>query len=101
LQEIVESLGLIRAALARLEPGPTLVPLPVRAGEGTGLVESHRGEALHWLALDEAGLIRACFARDASWPLWPLLEAAMEGQPVADLPLCRASLNPSSHGVDL
>ncbi|MBC9206935.1 nickel-dependent hydrogenase large subunit [Roseomonas aerophila] len=101
LQEIVESLGLIRAALARLEPGPTLVSLPVQAGEGTGMVESHRGEALHWLTLDEAGLIRACFARDASWPLWPLLEAAMQGQAVADLPLCRASLNPSSHGVDL
>lgn len=101
LMEIVESLGLMRAALARLEPGPTLVSLPISAGEGSGMVESHRGETWHWLSLDEAGLIRACFARDASWPLWPLLEATMEGQPIADLPICRASLNPSSHGVDL
>ena len=101
LLEIVDSLGLIRASLARLEPGPTLVPLPVRPGEGHALVESHRGETFHWLALDDAGLIRASFARDASWPLWPLLEDSMAGQPIADLPLCRASLNPSSHGVDL
>jgi Ni,Fe-hydrogenase III large subunit len=101
LLEALESLGLIRAALARLEPGPTLVPLATRAGEGVGMVESARGEILHWVALDRGGLVRACFPRDPAWLHWPLLEAAMQGQPVSDLEVCRASLNPSAAGVDL
>lgn len=101
LRELPESLGLIRAALARLEPGPVLVPLPVGAGEGVGVVESPRGEALHWLALDEAGLIRACFARDPGWMHVPMLEAAVSGITLGDLPLVRASLNPSTSGMDL
>ena len=81
----------------------TSLPAPAGPEISTRLqVGATRSMALrNWLTLDEAGLIRACFARDASWPLWPLLEAAMQGQAVADLPLCRASLNPSSHGVDL
>jgi Ni,Fe-hydrogenase III large subunit len=101
LRELPESLGLVRAALARLEPGPVLLPLPVGAGEGLGLVESPRGEVLHWLALDGAGLIRASFARDPGWMHVPLLEAAMAGATLGDLPLLRASLNPSTSGIDL
>ncbi|MCG7359964.1 NADH-quinone oxidoreductase subunit C [Roseomonas sp. ACRSG] len=101
LRELPESLGLIRAALARLEPGPVLVPLPVAPGEGLGVVEAPRGEVLHWLALDEAGLIRAAFARDPGWMHVPLLEAAAPGTTLGDLPLVRASLNPSTSGMDL
>jgi Ni,Fe-hydrogenase III large subunit len=64
-------------------------------------VESPRGEVLHWLALDGAGLIRASFARDPGWMHVPLLEAAMAGATLGDLPLLRASLNPSTSGIDL
>jgi Ni,Fe-hydrogenase III large subunit len=101
LRELPESLGLVRAALARLEPGALLVPLPVGPGEGTGVAEAARGEVLHWLALDEAGLIRASFARDPAWMHVPLLEAAMAGGTLGDLPLVRASLNPAMGGMDL
>jgi Ni,Fe-hydrogenase III large subunit len=101
LRELPESLGLIRAALARLEPGPVLAPLPAGPGEGVGVVESPRGEVLHWLALDKAGLIRAAFARDPGWMHVPLLEAAVHGTTLGDLPLVRASLNPSTSGMDL
>jgi Ni,Fe-hydrogenase III large subunit len=101
LREMLESLGLIRAALARLEPGPILVALPDRPGEAVGLVESARGEVLHWLALDETGLIRGCFPRDPAWHHWPVLEAAMVGQPLCDLALCRASFNATVAGMDL
>ncbi|MBO1073593.1 hydrogenase large subunit [Roseomonas marmotae] len=101
LRELPESLGLIRAALARLEPGSIAVPLPVGTGEGLAVVESAHGEVLHWLALDQAGLIRACFPRDPAWMQAPLLEAAMIGEALGDLSLCRASINPSLRGIDL
>ena len=40
-------------------------------------------------------------ARDASWFQWPLLEAAIEGNIVADFPLCNKSFNCSYSGHDL
>lgn len=101
IEEIGHSLGLVREMLARLEPGETLAPLPARAGEGFGLVEGFRGEVLCWMALDEAGLIRSVFPRDPSWLQWPLLEAAMPGNILADFPLCNKSFNCSYSGVDL
>jgi Ni,Fe-hydrogenase III large subunit len=39
--------------------------------------------------------------RDASWFQWPLLEAAIEHNIVADFPLCNKSFNCSYSGVDL
>jgi putative thioredoxin len=47
------------------------------------------------------GLIRALFPRDPSWLQWPLLEAAIEDNIVADFPLCNKSFNCSYSGVDL
>ena len=40
-------------------------------------------------------------ARDASWFQWPLLEAAIEGNIVADFPLCNKSFNCSYSGHDM
>jgi Ni,Fe-hydrogenase III large subunit len=99
--ELKESIGLVRTLLARLEPGEIAVPLPQRGGEGIAAVESFRGEIVTWMALDDGGLIRAVFPRDPSWLQWPLLEAAVEGNIVADFPLCNKSFNCSYSGVDL
>ncbi|TCZ60953.1 hydrogenase large subunit [Roseicella aquatilis] len=101
IAEIGESLRLLRALLADLPEGAVQVPLPRRGGEGIGVVEGFRGDCLHWVALDEAGLVRAAFPRDPSWLQWPLLEAAIEGNIVADFPLCNKSFNCSYSGVDL
>jgi Ni,Fe-hydrogenase III large subunit len=102
LRELPESLGLVRAALARLdEPGALLTPLPVGRGEGIGMVEAPRGIALHWISLDDAGLIRAAFPRDPGWSQVPLVERAMQGETLVDLPLVQASLDPGTEGVDL
>ncbi len=38
---------------------------------------------------------------DPSWFQWPLLEAAIEGNIVADFPLCNKSFNCSYSGHDL
>ncbi|MBW6396285.1 hydrogenase expression protein HypE [Roseomonas sp. HJA6] len=99
--ELATSIGLVRRLLAELPPGETLVPLPSQAGEGVALIEGFRGECLAWVRLDEGGLIRGCFLRDPSWLQWPLLEAAIEGNIVADFPLCNKSFNCSYSGVDL
>ena len=73
----------------------------MRAGEGMALVEGFRGEILTWVRLGEDGLIQRCHPRDPSWFQWPLLEAAIEGNIVADFPLCNKSFNCSYSGVDL
>ncbi len=99
--EIEASLGLLYQLLDGLPPGPIHAPLPIRAGEGMALVEGFRGDVMHWLRLDDGGLIEACFARDPSWFHWPLLEAAVEGDIVADFPLINKSINASYSGVDL
>jgi Ni,Fe-hydrogenase III large subunit len=47
------------------------------------------------------GRLARVHARDASWFQWPLLEAAIEGNIVADFPLCNKSFNCSYSGHDL
>jgi Ni,Fe-hydrogenase III large subunit len=101
IAELRESIGLVRQIFAALEPGEMHAPLPQAGGEGIAAVEGFRGEILTWIALDDGGLIRAVFPRDPSWLQWPLLEAAVEGNIVADFPLCNKSFNCSYSGVDL
>jgi Ni,Fe-hydrogenase III large subunit len=101
IAELVESIGLARRLFAVLEPGEIQLPLPQQGGEGIAAVEGFRGEILTWVALDDGGLIRGVFPRDPSWLQWPLLEAAIEGNIVADFPLCNKSFNCSYSGVDL
>ena len=65
------------------------------------LVESFRGDILLWVRLRPDGTVDRCHARDPSWFQWPLLEAAIEGNIVADFPLCNKSFNCSYSGHDL
>ena len=50
---------------------------------------------------DGKGRVARCHLRDASWFQWPLLETAVEGNIVADFPLCNKSFNCSYSGHDL
>jgi Ni,Fe-hydrogenase III large subunit len=101
IAELKQSILLVRTMLAQLPPGDVSITLPQQRGEGVGMAEAFRGECLTWVALDDGGLIRAVFPRDASWLQWPLLEAAIEDNIVADFPLCNKSFNCSYSGVDL
>ena len=101
LREIQESLTLVDQILADLPEGPLLTRVQPAAAEGLGIVEGFRGDVLVWLRLDEAGTIRRCHPRDPSWFQWPLLETAIEGNIVADFPLCNKSFNCSYAGCDL
>ena len=98
--EIDASLGLIEQILDRLPDGPLLAALGARAGEGLALVEGFRGDVLAWVRMD-AGRVARAHLRDPSWFQWPLLEAAVLGNIVADFPLCNKSFNCAYSGHDL
>ncbi|WP_413874404.1 hydrogenase expression protein HypE [Albidovulum sp.] len=103
IREVEQSCSLITQILNGLPGGPVLASFDPagRSCEGLGLVEGFRGDILVWLALDDAGRIRRCHLRDPSWFQWPLLEAAIEGNIIADFPLCNKSFNCSYSGHDL
>lgn len=103
IREVEQSLKLIEQIVTRLPQGPTRVELPKvgEVREGLGLVEAFRGDVLVWLRLGPDGRIERCHLRDASWFQWPLLEACVEGNIVADFPLCNKSFNCSYSGHDL
>jgi Ni,Fe-hydrogenase III large subunit len=102
IREIEQSLALIEQILARLPGGAVLASLPPGGGgEAMALVEGFRGDILVWLRIGADGRIARCHLRDPSWFQWPLLEAAIEGNIVADFPLCNKSFNCSYSGHDL
>jgi len=101
--EVQQSFSIVEQCLGRLEPGPVLAELPItkKPTEGLGIVEGFRGDILVWLRLDARGRIARCHVRDPSWFQWPLLEAVIEGNIIADFPLCNKSFNCSYSGHDL
>jgi Ni,Fe-hydrogenase III large subunit len=102
IEEITQSLTIIEQCLERLQPGEIRTPLSGSGpGEGMALAEAFRGDVLVWLRIGKDGRIERCHLRDASWFQWPLLEAAIEGNIVADFPLCNKSFNCSYSGHDL
>lgn len=109
LLEIEESLSLITRLLETLPSGPVALDpgafAPDQAGdalrEGVALVEGFRGDIFAFVRLDPAGRVARAHLRDPSWFQWPLLEAAIEGNIVADFPLCNKSFNCSYAGHDL
>ena len=100
IREVEQSLALIDQILTALPDGPIACAVPDGSGEGLGFAESFRGEVLVWVRLAQ-GRIARCHLRDPSWLQWPLLEAAIEGNIVADFPLCNKSFNCSYAGHDL
>jgi Ni,Fe-hydrogenase III large subunit/Ni,Fe-hydrogenase III component G len=101
IREVEQSVSLLEQITEGLPAGPIRADLPRQAGEGIALVEGFRGDVLVWLRLGPDGTVARCHLRDPSWFQWPLLEAAIEGNIVADFPLCNKSFNCSYSGHDL
>jgi Ni,Fe-hydrogenase III large subunit len=99
-REIGQSLSLIEQILRGLPEGGIIAEMPVSSGEALTLTEAFRGDVLVWLRVNQ-GTVERCHIRDASWFQWPLLEAVVEGNIVADFPLCNKSFNCSYSGHDL
>jgi Ni,Fe-hydrogenase III large subunit len=103
VEEVQESIELIDKLLSSLPGGPIRVAMPGVTGpcEATVLIEGFRGDVLAYIRFASGGRIERCHLRDPSWFQWPLLEAAIEGNIVADFPLCNKSFNCSYSGHDL
>ena len=102
IEEIEQSLSLIEQMLDGLPAGDDArrgrAGRPGRGhGAGRSIPRRRAGLAAH----RRDGRIDRCHLRDASWFQWPLLEAAIEGNIVADFPLCNKSFNCSYSGHDL
>ncbi|HTM19749.1 MAG TPA: NADH-quinone oxidoreductase subunit C, partial [Kofleriaceae bacterium] len=91
--EAHESIRLVRALLARLEPGPVYTPLPESTAGGIGLAatESPRGASIHWLRLAGDGRIDRYHVRSASYANWPAVPIAALSAIVPDFPLVNKS----------
>jgi Ni,Fe-hydrogenase III large subunit len=102
IREVRESMKLIKGWLAGLPSGDVRLALPQMRTEteGVAMTEAFRGDVFAWVRLAQGRVARA-YARDASWFQWPLLEAAIENNIVADFPLCNKSFNCSYSGHDL
>jgi len=104
IKEVEQSVPIIEQLLDHLPGGPVrreLAAAPKQAVEGLALTESFRGDVLAWVRIGADGRVARCHLRDPSWFQWPLLEAAVEGNIVADFPLCNKSFNCSYSGHDL
>jgi Ni,Fe-hydrogenase III large subunit len=105
IEEVQQSLSLLAQLIANEPTGDLrlMPPTPSQpgGGEGLALIEGFRGDILAWVQLTADARIARCHLRDPSWMQWPLLEAAIEGNIVADFPLCNKSFNCSYSGHDL
>jgi len=103
IREAEQSLLLIDQILAGLPGGAIRAELPASgtSGQGLALVEGFRGDVLVWLRVGKDGRVEQSYLRDPSWFQWPLLEAVIENNIVADFPLCNKSFNCSYSGHDL
>src|SRR5712672_3076773 len=102
VREVEQSLALIDQILERLPQGPVRAQADQlrEPAEGMAIVEGFRGDVLAWLRVRD-GRVERCRLRDPSWFQWPLLEACIENNIVADFPLCNKSFNCSYSGQDL
>jgi len=102
IREVEQSLALIDQILRGLPAGAVRVAIDPgdAVREGLGMAEAFRGDVLVWMRL-EGGRVARCHLRDPSWFQWPLLEVVIEGNIVADFPLCNKSFNCSYSGHDL
>jgi len=101
VQEMHQSFRLVRQMLERMPGGEVRAALAAGSGEGTALIESFRGDIFAYVRLDADGRVARYHPRDPSWFQWPLLEACVENNIVADFPLCNKSFNCSYAGHDL
>ncbi|HEY4988100.1 MAG TPA: NADH-quinone oxidoreductase subunit C [Bradyrhizobium sp.] len=102
VREVEQSLSLIEQIMDRLPKGKLRANPRDRqeAREGAAMVEGFRGDVLAAVRLRD-GRVERCRLRDPSWFQWPLLEAVIENNIVADFPLCNKSFNCSYSGHDL
>jgi len=104
MDEIHESLRLVREIRARIPQGPiTAAPtrVPVAGEWALSAVEGWRGEILYFIMAGQDGAIHRCKVRDPSFVNWPAIQFAVLGNIIPDFPLINKSFNLSYAGNDL
>lgn len=95
IDEVEQSMELVRQLLylLKVEKSELKVDLgELKTLEGAwGISESPRGDNLQWLRLDAEGKIDRLFIRSASYPNWPALPIAVQGDIIPDFPLINKS----------
>jgi len=100
VQEIFDAVVIIRGVLNKLALGIIYNKMEYRDGYALSLVESPRGQSLHWVCIYN-GVIDRYKIRTASFCNWQSIEHAVPGNIVPDFPLINKSLNLSYAGTDL
>ncbi|SDG84816.1 Ni,Fe-hydrogenase III large subunit [Selenomonas sp. WCT3] len=93
IEEFQESLRMVSQLLDMLavDETPLWVEITKAAGEDWGISESARGSNFQYVALDSDGRIDRIFVRSASYPNWPALPIAVQGDIIPDFPLINKS----------
>ena len=102
IDEVFESVALIRAALDSLPDGPfRAADLAIEPGRcALSAVEGWRGEILYWLRTGPGNRIERCKIKDPSLNNWPAVVEAVQGNIIADFPVINKSFNLSYSGTD-
>ena len=102
IDEVRESMGLIRAAAENLPEGPHRAPArPIEPGKcALAAVEGWRGEIVYWVRTGANNGIERCKIKDPSVNNWPALVEAVQGNIIADFPVINKSFNLSYSGTD-
>ena len=102
IDEVSESIQIIRSAAARLPAGPHRAPAQPIPPDRCALsaVEGWRGEIVHWVRTGDGNCLERCKVKDPSINNWPAIVESMEGNIVADFPVINKSFNLSYSGTD-
>jgi Ni,Fe-hydrogenase III large subunit len=101
-EEIFEAISVVEQAVSNLPDGglKAEVPAPDPGRTAMSLVESPRGELMHWIISGDGRPFRHKI-RDASFHNWRAMEVAVLGNIVPDFPLVNKSFSLSYSGNDL
>ena len=102
MDEVEQSLQMIRAALDHLPQGEWRVPVGrIEPGRcAFSAVEGWRGEIVYWVRTGEGGTLERCKVKDPSVSNWPALVEAVQGNIIPDFPVINKSFNLSYSGTD-
>ena len=97
LEELMESISLVRKALAQLPQGALMAQFDgeIEHGlEGTCFVEAPRGEDFHYVLTGEGNRPLRWRVRAPSYPNLQAIPTMIQGQMVADVPITLGSIDP-------
>jgi Ni,Fe-hydrogenase III large subunit len=102
IDEVNESLGIIRSAADESLQGEFRAPVPPIPPDRCALsaIEGWRGEIIHWIRTGPDNHLERCKIKDPSLNNWPALVEAVQGNIIADFPVINKSFNLSYSGTD-